>query len=159
MKRILIVVFICLALGACSSKKQVSQSETSIREKQHKVFYVDTLLYTPASKTGLSLSISQLCDSLKLKTNWKSKSGNATAKATVVNDTLFLTAECDSIELRAQIKRELIKEFESNKKEHVEDNRTGISGFRYYSTVILTLIAGIAIGIIFKGFFIKLFIK
>lgn len=154
MKRFHLVVFICLALTACSSKKQVAQSETTIREKEHVITYVDTLLYTPASKAGLALSISQLCDSLAPKANWKNKSGNATAKATVKNDTLYLIAQCDSLELRAQIKQELIKDYQNTNKERLEETHTGFSGFKYYLTAILAFLAGVAVGIILKIFLI-----
>lgn len=154
MKRFHLVVFICLALSACNTQKQVAQSETTVREKEHIVSYVDTLLYTPASQTGLSISISQLCDSLVPKTNWKNKSGNATAKANVKNDTLYLTAQCDSLQLRAQIKQELIKDYQNSNKERLEETKTGISGFKYYATAILAFLAGVAVGIILKIFLI-----
>lgn len=154
MKRFHLVVFSCLVLSACSTKKQVAQSETKVKESVHKVAYIDTLLYTPASKAGLAISISQLCDSLAPKANWKDKSGNATAKAKKENDILYVTAECDSLELRAKIKQELIKDFESNNKERVEKSQKGVSGFQHYTTAILAGLAGIAIGIILKTFLI-----
>lgn len=152
MKRFHLVVFICLALSACNTQKQVAQSETTVREKEHVIIYVDTLLYTPASKAGLAVSISQLCDSIATNKNYKNKSGNATAKATVKNDTLYITAQCDSLELRAQIKQELIKDYQTTNKERLEETHTGFSGFKYYLTAILAFLAGVAVGIIQKYF-------
>lgn len=154
MKRFHLVVFSCLVLSACSTKKQVAQSETKVKESVHKVAYIDTLLYTPASKAGLAISISQLCDSLAPKANWKDKIGNATAKAIKKNDILYVTAECDSLELRAKIKQELVTSFESNQKERLEHTDTGISGFQYYTTAVLVFLAGAATGIILKKFLI-----
>lgn len=120
MKPFNLILFFCLVLvlGACRSTRQVTQTkETVTGNSSVKITkYRDTILAAPGSSTGFQLPLNAFAkcpDGSAPKSTDKTytqKNGNATAKVIIKQDTITVTAECDSVALKAQIRQY----FESN---------------------------------------------
>jgi len=154
MKKLFLVVF-CFALVACSGTKKVRQSETKTEIKCEKIIsYRDTIITVPASKTSLKVPITEFQKPFTQPKTITNKNGNATAKLTIGKDTVSLSAECDSLAIRAQIRQELIKEFERTSEKTDTEIKKGVSTLQMIINCLLALLVGVVLGIILKIFLI-----
>lgn len=157
-KNILILSSICLVLGACRTTRQVIQTKESLKENKtvKNTSYQDTILYTQKSSVNLqipitSLGIDKKClntISTPFKSNlnqvFKQRNGNATAIAKVVDNQLIITAECDSIALRAKIKKEFEAYYTNNQNvsNSEEKEKTTTNYWLWGSLIAIAFIAG-----------------
>jgi excinuclease UvrABC helicase subunit UvrB len=146
------MLFCFVFLTSCRATRQETQKSTSTSENfsEKRESYRDTVLFAPASSTSLKISVNEFFkDSLKVISKPKvftQKNGNATAKVRIERDTIFVTATCDSLALRAKIKSELQKEFSASTKDQATElsKETGYN----FIDIISFLIAGIVIGFV-----------
>lgn len=150
----LVIVGSFCFLTSCRAKRQDVQKTESIETfKEVKEFYRDTTLYTPKAETSLTLPVAILNNNGSTKPRtFTQKNGNATAKITTHGDSVTITATCDSLALRAQIKRELIRE--ATARSDVERTKTH-SGYSLFN-LILAFVCGVLVGAIIT-FIIKIF--
>lgn len=129
MYKTIVLVFVCLLcfLTSCRAIRQESQKNTSTSESyfQQKETFRDTVLFAPKSETSLKIPVSELVfkqglnDILKPKILTQ-KNGNATAKISIIKDTVTVTATCDSLAIVAKIKKELQREIKATARSNVE---------------------------------------
>lgn len=153
MKTILKTFLLIVLFIGCETVKNVAQKETQKTEKEHIVKYVDTVFVTPKSTAKISIpkkifvyktdTIHQTDTIYKTKTI-KYRQGNAVAKVIIKKDTVFVYAECDTIKIKAKIRRELIRELKENNtnKEATETKKKGISIWVF----IISIIASFSVG-------------
>lgn len=150
--RLFLVVF-CFALVACSGSKQVVQSESNKEVlKEHKIFYKDTLILTPSSLAEIKIPAKELED--RTPRTYHTQNGNASADVQILHDTIKVTAKCDSLAIRAQIKQELIRESEKQSTDNSVQEHTGVSRFTLYLYAFIGFVVGIVAGVIIKIFLI-----
>ncbi|WP_281683427.1 hypothetical protein [Zunongwangia profunda] len=154
MKRFFWVVF-CFTLVACGGTHKVTQSETNKETfREHTVSYKDTVFTIPAAQTRLIIPKVEF-EKVTLKSrNFESKNGNATARLTIDNDAVYVSAECDSIALAAQIKQELLREVSTTSNESSSTEKRGVSRFMLILYIILAAVVGFVAGVIAKTFII-----
>ena len=154
MKTLFLVVF-CFALVACSGTKKVHQSESKTEvTREHIVKFKDTVIPVPSSRSQLKLATIEFQNDLLQPRTFESKSGRATSRIRITKDTVYVTSECDSLALRAQIKQELTNNSQlSATSVHQEDKR-GVSRFTLIMWCTILFLAGIGIGILLKTFLI-----
>ena len=70
------------------------------------------------------------------------------------HDTVLISAKCDSLAIRAQIKQELIRETEKQSTDNSVQEHTGVSRFKLYLYTFLGFLVGIVAGVIIKIFLI-----
>lgn len=169
LKSIILLSSFCLFLTACRTTRQVVKTteKTQKEVSESKVSYRDTILYTPKVYTSLKLPVSDFkkCpeelfkqplngfkEPFKQPKIFTQKNGNAKAIVRVEHDTVTVTAECDSIALRAQIKSEFESKerFDSSLKAQSEKEQRRNNFF---------MIAGICIVFFIAGFIVKSLIK
>lgn len=155
-KTLLKTLLIALLFANCRTVKNIKQENTNSSTKEHIVKYTDTVFKTPKSKAQINLPRTvfiQKYDTVFKTKVIKQKQGNATAKIIIKHDTVILTAECDTIKIKAKIKKELKKEtaIKENSKTEKTNKKKGIS----IQTTLLAIIAAFAIGYLIKKF--KLF--
>lgn len=149
--KVFLVVF-CFALTACASK-QVVQSESKKEVlKEHKVWYKDTLILAPASLAEIKIPAKELED--RTPRDYSSKNGNATANVRIESDTLYVTANCDTLALKAQIKQELITETNTESDNVQIQKQKGVSVGKLILYTLLSFIVGLVAGFIVKLFLI-----
>lgn len=157
-KNILILSSICLVLGACRTTRQVIQTKESLKENTtvKKTSYQDTIFYTQKSSANLQIPITSLgfdkkclnAISTPFKSNlnqvFKQKNGNATATAQVVDDQLIITADCDSIALRAKIKKEFEALYSNYQKtsNSEKEEKTTTNYWLWGSLIAIAFVAG-----------------
>lgn len=131
MYKTLSILLFSLVLGACSVKKQVTQSTESHKEATaYKVEkYRDTVFYTPKSSTSFGIPIPSFAECPPFDSAqgpakgplrqaqgtpkvFSQQNGNAKATVRIERDSIFVEAECDSIALAAKIKAEFEGKFE-----------------------------------------------
>ncbi len=159
-KNLLSIFLFSMVLGSCVSKKQVTQSTESVKESTGIVTekYRDTLFHTQKVSTTFGVpipSFAKCADGTPISTAMNTKpivrtqkNGNATAKVKIVHDSIFITAECDSIALRAQIKSEFEGQY---RKESVKENidtkkKTGTGFFGGMLQILIALAVGFVLG-------------
>ena len=148
-----IIVLVCFwFLTSCRATRQETQKTVSTTENsvEKKETSRDTIFFTPKSETELTMTANTLFkDSLKtVKTPkvYTQKNGNATVKIKVQGDTITASATCDSLALKAQIKRELLKQFSATSNNQVTELLKD-SGYTFID-IMCFLVAGIVIGIV-----------
>lgn len=164
-KTIILLSSFCLFLTACRTTRQVVKTTEKIQKEvsESKVSYRDTILYTQKAQTSLKLSVSdfkkcpeelfkQPLNGFKQPQIFTQKNGNAKAIVRIEHDTVTVTAECDSIALRAQIKSEFeSKELLDSSLESQSEKEQRRNNF--------FMIAGICIVFFIAGFIVKSLIK
>ena len=168
-KTIILLSSSCLFLTACRTTRQVVKTteRTQKEVSESKVSYRDTILYTQKAQTSLKLPVSDLkkCPEELFKQNlngfkepfkqpqvYTQKNGNAKATVRIERDTVTVTAECDSIALRAQIK----SEFENKER---FDSSLESQSEKEKSRNNFLMIAGLCVVFFFAGFIVKSLIK
>ncbi|MDV6170231.1 hypothetical protein R1T16_17475 [Flavobacterium sp. DG1-102-2] len=154
-KIILIVVLICFScfLSSCRvARQEVQKTETSTETlTEKKETYRDTTLYAPKSETSLTIPLSDLVFKQDLNGVTKpkvftQKSGNATAKVSVIRDTIRVETTCDSLAIVAKIKSEFQKE-SNNQKSNSEKTDKKTTGYTWLDMLCAAII-GVAVGLI-----------
>ncbi|MGC1471542.1 MAG: hypothetical protein WA775_03025 [Psychroserpens sp.] len=131
--------------------------DTSVSELKQKsvTTFRDTLLFTPASMTELKIPIAldkkcrENTNTVFVPKTYTQKNGNATASVRIERDTIIVSAKCDSLQLRAQIKHELEQEkytveIEKQAKEKIEKVYT----FKYIVMIAMSFFAGLGVGVV-----------
>lgn len=175
---LLIVVFSFLV--SCRATRQVTRSEqTNTNRTEKKTSYKDTLFHTASAKVDLALPLSALkkCPetyhlngfetAFKSEINngqstrekpkiWRQKNGNATALVKVIHDSIYITAQCDSLTLAAKIKREFFATYknQTNSKEISETKKASIWG--RIMKFVYGFIIGVIIGLITRFFILRI---
>lgn len=148
-KKALILLIICVSclLSSCRvTRQEIQKTENeTIVEKEKTVSYKDTTLFAPKAETSLKIPISEIGFKNDLKpilkpVNYSKKNGQANIKLQIVHDTIYATATCDSVALRAQIRSEILKEFSNKTKNNIESNKTK-TGYTFFD-LILAFCAG-----------------
>lgn len=161
MYKALLIFLFSLVLGSCVSKKQVTQSTESVKENTGMVTekYRDTIFHTQKISTTFGIPIPTFAKcadgSTPVSNNtsaqpkvYSQKNGNATAKVKIVHDSIYITAECDSLALRAQIKSEFEGQYQ---KESLKENtdtkkKTGTGFFGGLAQILIALAVGFVLG-------------
>ena len=146
------MLFCFVFLTSCRATRQETQKTTSTTENffEKRESYRDTVLFAPKSETSLKISTNDVfkqdLNGVSKPKIFTQKNGNATAKVRIERDTLFVTATCDSLALRAKIKSELQKEFSASSKDQVTElsKETGYN----FIDIITFFIAGLVIGFV-----------
>jgi hypothetical protein len=156
MYKTIVLVFVCLCcfLTSCRTTRQESQKSTSTTESfiQQKETYRDTVLFAPKAETSLKIPVSELVFKSSLNSVSKpkiftQKNGNATAKIKIQDDTITVTATCDSLAIVAKIKKELQREIIETARSNVENknSETGYSLFELLKAFLIGLLVGAAV--------------
>lgn len=152
----LLIVF--LLLSSCASKKEVAKTEKVIETRTIIEKYTDTVFYTQKSETGFGIPIASIakCPDEKGNLNpvskqlkpqtFTQKNGNAKATIKIIHDSIYVTAECDSLAIAAKVKavydnRDKVSEKTDTKKEKKTTNIFTIIGI-----CAVCLIAGYGAG-------------
>lgn len=160
-KNLLLIFLFSLVLGSCVSKKQVTKSTESVKESTGIVTekYRDTIFHTEKISTTFGIPIPSFAKcadgSTPVSTATEAKpivrtqkNGNAKATVKIIRDSIFVTAECDSIALRAQIKSEFEGQYQ---KESIKENtdtrkKTGSGFFGGLAQILIALVIGFVLG-------------
>ncbi|MCW3168912.1 hypothetical protein OMO38_10300 [Chryseobacterium sp. 09-1422] len=167
-KAIILLSSFCL-LTSCRTTRQVVKTTNKIQKEvsESRVSYRDTVLYTSKAQTSLKLPVSEFkkCSDELFKQPFNGvkepskqpriftqKNGNAKAIVRIEHDTITVTAECDSLALRAQIKSEFESKerFDSSLESQSEKEERKSNFF---------MIAGLCVVFFFAGFIVKSLIK
>ncbi|UAB84979.1 hypothetical protein INR75_02815 [Zunongwangia sp. SCSIO 43204] len=107
MKTILYILIAFLIIGCCGSKRPIVESVSTIDSTTvtKSVRLRDTIVRTPYYKIGVFKPIKDLVNS---KDPITSNKGNATVSLWAENDTIYATAECDSLEIQLQLRDSII---------------------------------------------------
>lgn len=168
-KTILLLSSFCLFSTACRTTRQVVKTTDTVQKEisESKVSYRDTILYTQKAQTSLKLPLSDFkkcteeffkqplkgfTEPFKQAQVYTQKNGNAKATVRIEHDTVTVTAECDSIALRAQIRTELNNKFNSEKASYINELKEKVKT-DWWSIIALCVIFFIA------GFIVKSLIK
>ena len=157
-----IVIILAMFLISCRSitRQENKSNEThseSIMEK--KTEFRDTIFHTPKVVSGLKVPKSALLKNdfqkeLKDFENpfkpqvFSQKNGNATARLRVEKDTILVEAECDSLAIKAQIRKDFERKYLnyiSEKTTEKEEKSKGI--FEEITFWIVLFITGLGMGI------------
>lgn len=152
MIRFFLVGMLCLSLFACSSKKQVTQSEVTRITKEKVITYKDTVLVVPKKQTSLTIPIKEVLDTVIKKKTYRQTNDHATGIVTITKDSIIFKVICDSVALKAQIRQELIKESSHTNKEVEIIEQKGISRFKHYIGLLVAFVIGAVVGVILKIF-------
>jgi hypothetical protein len=153
-----IVYFFCFCfLISCRVTRQEvkkTQVDNSIISEK-KTSYKDTIIFSPKAETSLKIPVHEIVFKDNLKPNLKpriytQKNGNATAKLKILNDSITLTATCDSLAIVAKIKHELYKESYVSKTIDSQ-NLKQTRGFSFWNLTIAFLL-GFSVCFILKLF-------
>ena len=143
MKRLIPTLLILMLVIGCGCPKQLvaSQSVTDTLVVEKKVVLRDTVFQTKTAKVFVEVPTLNIEHFDKLS----AQEGNARVIIQRVRDTLRVTAQCDSLKLRAQLRDELTHEIQ---KTHVVD--TQIIKVRYtpWPVKALAWVGGIGLGLI-----------
>ncbi|MBL7879170.1 MAG: hypothetical protein JNN23_04820 [Chryseobacterium gambrini] len=160
-KLFLLLPIFCLPLTACRVSRQVVKDKETVKKEvsERIVKYRDTLLFTPKVQTSLKLPISDLkkCPESGFKDVLKDsetsriytqKNGNAKATVSIKHDTITVTAECDSITLKAKIMSEFQNQYSESAERNSEliEKNTRANWWMIAGLICIALIAGIVIG-------------
>ena len=148
----LFLVVCCFALAACGSTRAVQSESNKEVLKEHKVWYKDTLILAPASLAEIKIPAKELED--RTPRTYTAKNGNATADVRIEKDTVFVTANCDTLALKAQIKQELITETHTESDNVQIQKQKGVSVGKLILYTLLSFIVGLVAGFIVKLFLI-----
>lgn len=155
--KILFLPAICLFLTACRTSRQVVKNTESkdLQVTEIKTSYRDTVFYTKKAETSLKIPISDLgkCSDEKLfKYSLNSfkpqvftqKNGNAKATVKILRDSIFVTAQCDSLALDAKIKKEYFNRYKERDKINNEfvEKSTNINWLLIAGLMAVAFIAG-----------------
>lgn len=162
---LLILSILALIFTSCRSVRQESKNSETITEitTETKTSYRDTVFYTPKSETSIKVPISAILE--KSFNNdlkdferafkpqvFSQKNGNATARIRIEKDTIKVEAECDSIAMKAQIRKDVEKQYQSTQKkqENQKQEKTGFTIWDILSWCGVAISAGFALGKIIK---------
>lgn len=118
-KKAILLIVVCLVclLSSCRSIRQEKQTTVSETKEvlTQRVSYKDTTLFAPKAETSAKISLNTLGFKQNLNNHLKpfkysNSNGQAKVKIQVLHDTIYVSATCDSVALRAKIKQELSKE-------------------------------------------------
>lgn len=163
---LLILSILALLLSSCRSIQRQESKTSEIKEEiitEKKTEYKDTILYTPKSETNIKVPISAILEKgfnneLKDFENtfkpqvFSQKNGNATARIRVEKDTIKVEAECDSLALKAQIRKDVEKQYQSTQKkeENQKQEKTGFTIWDIISWCGIAVSVGFILGKIIK---------
>ncbi|QYS86310.1 hypothetical protein JJC03_15505 [Flavobacterium oreochromis] len=157
-KTLILLVFCvsCLMISCRTTRQEIQKIETETKATSEKsVTYKDTTLFAPKAETSLKIPVSELgikpgLNTVSKPNSYTQKNGQAKVKIRIVHDTIYATATCDSLALRAQIKTELIKEMQRESKNN-QKGTTKKTGFTFLY-LIWAFIAGFAVCYLLKFF-------
>lgn len=154
-----------LVFTSCRSIRQESKNTEIITEiaTEKKTSYRDTILYAPKSEANIKVPISSILEK-RFNENLKhfentlkpqvffQKNGNATARIRIEKDTIKIEAQCDSIALKAQIRKDVEKQYQSTKQkeESQKKEKTRFSIWDMLSFCTVAVLVGFVLGKIIK---------
>ena len=156
-------IFVLIMLSSCAVSKRHGLETHEKQEREHTrlITYHDTVLTAPRREVSLQLPLkvfkTPLNDCPKKVLIRKDKrdkpivytqrNGHAQVRVQVQHDTLRVTAVCDTLKIKAQMKRILEKEWRSRERTQAEKNeRTrGIGLFLVILYVLIAFILGAAV--------------
>jgi len=160
MKKIILLLLLSFLTFSCKSTKAVHEKEvTTVTNKELVVTYKDTTIYVPKVSTSLSVPLSEFTnvninDKVLEPKLFSNNNGRAKVNLEIKDNEVIVTADCDSLAIRAQIRSELRKEYSDKYlKDFEEIKKTrGVS----FITMVLYLIMTLSFGLI-AGYLIKTF--
>lgn len=162
---LLILSILALIFTSCRSVRQESKNSETITEIaiETSTTYRDTVFYTPKSETSIKMPISAILErsfNNGLKDFEKGyqphiisqKNGNATARVRIEKDTIKVEAECDSIAMKAQIRKDVERQYQSTQKkeENQKQEKTGFTIWDIISWCGVSVSIGFILGKIIK---------
>lgn len=162
---LLILSILALIFTSCRSVRQESKNSETITEIaiETSTTYRDTVFYTPKSETSIKMPISAILErsfNNDLKDFEKGyqphiisqKNGNATARVRIEKDTIKVEAECDSIAMKAQIRKDVERQYQSTQKkeENQKQEKTGFTIWDIISWCGIAVSIGFILGKIIK---------
>lgn len=165
--RLYAVSIFLIAIGfltSCRSVRRVMQKENHIQNRERIISYRDTVFITEPAKSSLSIPINHFKSSesdfktalkgisnpQKKPISYSQKNGNATVKVRYENDTIKVTAECDSIALRAKIRKEFEKDHRVSTEYHERSEKSGQSIWQTFIQIAVALVVGFGLGKLIK---------
>lgn len=159
------LAFSCCFLTSCRTSQRQETQKTEIKSEttsENIVTYQDTTLYAPKSETVIKIP-KRFLDSTAARSNGSKKpvyysqtNGQATAKFRSENDTIYITATCDSLAIVAKIKKQLKNSKTNNsisdKQTSDEKVTSGYSFIEVFGYSVLALIIGFVICFLLKTF-------
>lgn len=151
---LVMVGFLFCFLASCRAKRQdVQKTEKTETFKEYKEFFRDTTIYTPKTETSLKLPVSMLTSPQTPNSKpqiYTQRNGNATARIEIRTDTVTVTATCDSLALRAQIKRELTREATARSDVERTESHSGYTLWQVITGFLIGFVLGAVITFIIK---------
>lgn len=162
---LLILSILALIFTSCRSVRQESKNSETITEIaiETSTTYRDTVFYTPKSETSIKMPISAILErsfNNDLKDFEKGyqphiisqKNGNSTARVRIEKDTIKVEAECDSIAMKAQIRKDVERQYQSTQKkeENQKQEKTGFTIWDIISWCGIAVSIGFILGKIIK---------
>jgi predicted Co/Zn/Cd cation transporter (cation efflux family) len=147
-KQLLILTLLLVAFISCKSVKETVKTTENIEvKKEHFISYKDTILIAPAISSSLSIPLQLLLfkDSLNPVLNqvpkvFKQQNGRSKVSVTSKNGIVTVKSECDSIAIRAQIRKELIKDY-TNKTHETAQTKVVKSGYNLLQVMLYSFAA------------------
>ncbi|SCY94684.1 hypothetical protein [Flavobacterium caeni] len=158
------LAFSCCFLTSCRTSQRQETQKTEIKSEtstENIVTYQDTTIYAPKAETVIKIPVRILettsyKDPVKRPVYYTQTNGQATAKFKAENDTIYITATCDSVAIVAKIKSQLQKSKTNNSisdKQAFEQKVTkGFSFIEMIGYSVLAFIVGFVICFLLKTF-------
>lgn len=159
MKKILVILTICLLFVSCGSKQAVITTEKKVTDStfvEKSVTKREVAVVVPSSRSEIRVPVKNLTNEPKIK-----KQGQATVSLHKEQEDIIATADCEELELKIQVQDSLIKSLRTIIKEtayHTPRDDTGNWFDRILKNtglIFLVLLALFAIFIIIKNYLLK----
>lgn len=153
---LLCLTFACCFLISCRSTQRQETQKIEIKSdsvSEKVVTYKDSTLYAPKAETTIKIPVKYLDFKEDLNGNKKpiyytQKNGQATATFRAENDTIYLSATCDSLAIVAKIKSEFQKQTSNKSKSDLQKSEVNIkSGYSLLEVSVYAIVA-FAIGFV-----------
>lgn len=160
--KLITLLIVALLLFSCSARKKTAQVEKEVQVITKVETYRDTVFYTKKAETSFGIPLSGIakCPEVKGDLNpvakqvqpqiFTQKNGNAKATARVQHDSIFITAECDSIALEAKIRSEYESSDRNRESRETKEEKKGLNLFTIIGICVACFMGGIVAGFIAK---------
>ncbi len=155
------LAFSCCFLTSCRSSKLRQETQKVELKSENTVenvtTYEDTIIFAPKAETSFKIPVNQLDFKPGLNGNkkpiyFKQKNAQATAKFKMDNDTISVTATCDSLAIVAKIKKQLQKQTSNNSSNSTSNTLNKQSTGYSIWEIIVAFVVGFGVCFLLKTF-------
>ncbi len=152
----LLFVFSCLLSSCRATRQEIQKTESKTTvTKETTVTQKDTTLFAPKAETSLKIPLRDIeikkdLNGVSKPINYSQKNGQAKVKIKIVHDTIEVTATCDSLAIRAKIRKEFQRET-LNEKNNIDNSISKKTGYTFLD-LIWAFVVGFAVCYVLKMF-------